>query len=157
MGFVARIQLNREETDLSVLISDVVDLLSEQLKDSGSELKIDAPTMRGKWDRFRLEQILINLLTNAFRYGEGKLIEVKASLAGNTVTLLVRDHGKGIPTADFGRIFERFERAISSSEVSGLGLGLYIVRQIVNAHAGTIEVESQLGEGASFIVKLLLV
>lgn len=70
--------------------------------------------------------------------------------------MAVKDNGIGIGKDDHARIFSRFERAISASEISGLGLGLYIAKDIVEAHGGTITVQSELGQGATFVVELPL-
>lgn len=117
---------------------------------------VDLAAATADWDRFRIEQVLTNLLTNASRYGQGKPIDVGLRQRGAEAELSVADLGSGIAQVDQERIFTRFERAISPSEVSGLGLGLYIARQIVEAHHGTIRVESTLGEGSRFIVTLPL-
>lgn len=108
----------------------------------------------GEWDRFRLEQVVGNLLTNAIRYGRGKDIDISITGDKEYVTLAVKDQGYGISKEDQKRIFERFERAINSAEVSGLGLGLFISREIVEAHGGKIWVESELNKGSVFYVKL---
>ena len=101
----------------------------------------------------RLEQVVVNLLSNAIKYGAGQPIVVRIELEGGNARLIVRDRGIGIAVADQARIFERFERAVSL-DYGGLGLGLHITREIVRAHGGTIRVESELGEGAAFIVEL---
>ncbi|MBI3543693.1 MAG: HAMP domain-containing histidine kinase, partial [Deltaproteobacteria bacterium] len=110
--------------------------------------------LRGSWDRLRLEQILTNLLTNAIRYASGQPIEVTMLERGGHAVLEVRDHGPGISAEDQERIFQRFERAGKNGVLGGLGLGLYIVRQIARAHGGDVRVESKLGAGASFVVEL---
>ncbi|MFL5357097.1 sensor histidine kinase [Archangium sp.] len=104
----------------------------------------------------RLEQVLINLLSNALKYGAGRPVRVAMTADGGRALLSVKDEGVGLREEDRARIFERFERAISASEVSGLGLGLYITREIAQAHGGDISVESRLGEGSTFIVTLPL-
>jgi signal transduction histidine kinase len=96
----------------------------------------------------------MNLLSNAMKYGTGKPVEVSVQHVGMSAKLIVRDHGIGISKGDQKRIFDRFERAVSIKRFGGLGLGLFIVRQIVNAHQGTIRVESELGKGSTFIVEL---
>ena len=101
----------------------------------------------------RLEQVVVNLLSNAIKYGAGKPISVTVALAGPAARIIVRDRGIGIGAEDQARIFERFERAVSLN-YGGLGLGLYITREIVRAHGGTIRVESEPGAGAAFIVEL---
>jgi signal transduction histidine kinase len=104
----------------------------------------------------RIEQVIINLLTNALRYGRGKPVEVRLQVEGGLAQLFVKDHGIGMSKEAQTKIFNRFERAVDSNEVSGLGLGLYISRQIVEAHGGTIRVESELGQGSTFEVVLPL-
>ena len=120
-------------------------------------LRADSPPC-GRWDRLRLEQVFGNLLSNAIKYGGGHPIEVAVSRNGNghTAKLEVTDHGIGISAEDQARLFNRFERAVSIESFGGLGLGLYITRQIVTAHGGTIRVESQPGAGATFVVELPL-
>jgi signal transduction histidine kinase len=113
----------------------------------------EAPIV-GRWDRIRLEQVVTNLLSNATRFGAGKAIELTIEQADDTARLVVTDHGIGIPPDRLPRIFERFERAVSLREYGGLGLGLYIVQEIIRAFGGTIRVESRVGAGSTFIVEL---
>jgi signal transduction histidine kinase len=101
-----------------------------------------------------MEQVVTNLLTNAFKFGAGRPIELVVEKKDHVGCLTVVDHGIGIAPEDVERIFHRYEQAISSRAFGGLGLGLYIVRQIVEAHGGTIRVESQPGAGSSFTVEL---
>jgi signal transduction histidine kinase len=108
----------------------------------------------GFFDRIRMEQVITNLLTNAIRYGGGQPIAVRVAEAGERVRLEVIDRGVGIAPENHERIFERFERVVNPSEASGLGLGLFIARQIVRAHGGDVRVESQLGHGSNFIVEI---
>jgi signal transduction histidine kinase len=108
----------------------------------------------GEWDRIRLEQVFTNLLTNAIRYGKGRPVTITLAGESNFVRGDVKDQGIGIAEDAKTIIFDRFERAISASEVSGLGLGLFIAQQIVEAHQGKIWVESELGKGATFTVEL---
>jgi signal transduction histidine kinase len=111
---------------------------------------------RGRWDRLRIEQVASNLLGNAIKYGKGRPIDVFVSSSEIGARLVVRDHGGGIAAEDQARIFNRFERVRSTKSSGGLGLGLYIARQIVDAHGGTIQVKSEPGEGATFTVDLPL-
>src|SRR5439155_15213342 len=99
-------------------------------------------------------QVLSNLLSNALKYGPGRPIDVSVQAEGEKVTFSVVDRGMGIMEEDQRRIFRRFERAVSSRHYGGLGLGLYISRQIVEAHGGTIDVSSHVGEGSVFTVSL---
>jgi signal transduction histidine kinase len=108
----------------------------------------------GRWDKARIEQVVANLLSNAIKYGAGKPIEITVEADGTTARLTVADHGIGIAPDRVPRIFERFERAVSSLHYSGLGLGLYIVRRVLDALGGSVRVQSAAGEGATFIVEL---
>jgi PAS domain S-box-containing protein len=117
------------------------------------ELRAPSPAVAGV-DPARIEQVLENLLANALRYGAGKPVEVTVTARSGGVRLTVRDHGIGVAPEDRERIFGLFERAVSERRYGGLGLGLYIARQIVEAHGGTIGCESVPGEGARFEVEL---
>jgi signal transduction histidine kinase len=110
----------------------------------------------GRWDRSRLEQVVANLLSNAFKYGSGKPVEIEIALEPERARLSVKDQGIGIPPERQGRIFERFERAVSARHYSGLGLGLYIVRRVLEALGGSIRVQSAPGVGSTFAVELPL-
>ncbi len=113
--------------------------------------------MRALLDRTRLEQIASNLVSNAVKYGRGRPISVRVRAEGARVRLEVEDRGIGIAPGDQERIFGRFERAVSSRNYAGLGLGLWIVRRIVEAHGGTIAVRSAPGEGSTFTMDLPLI
>jgi signal transduction histidine kinase len=123
---------------------------------SGSALTLDVPeSLVGSWDAMRLEQIATNLLTNAIKYGERRPIAVRLEeLPDARARLTVRDHGIGIAAEHLERIFGRFERAVSVRHFGGFGLGLWIVRQVVEALGGTIRVDSVPGAGATFTVEL---
>lgn len=151
---LGRLELRPEEVDLPSVVSEVLAQYRVELAQAGCTVNVNAPeTLHGQWDRTRIEQVVTNLLTNAVRYGHGKPIDITLARDGEAVRLVVRDHGIGIAPEDQQRIFERFERA-SSRNFGGLGLGLYIARQIVEAHGGTIHVSSELGVGSSFTVEL---
>jgi signal transduction histidine kinase len=110
----------------------------------------------GVWDRSRLDQIVTNLVTNAIKYGPGKPVQVAVSRDVESAELRVRDHGIGIPAEQQERIFGKFERAASQRNYGGLGLGLWITRELVELMHGSVRVESTEGEGATFIVSLPL-
>ena len=161
---VTRIRSNRLSicpgpVDLQALLSRVTGNLSHQAQASGSAITVHAEQpVTGTWDEFRIEQVVTNLLTNALRYGNGKPVEVSQVLLGSSVAIHVRDQGGGIPARDQQRIFDPYERAVGQDDrTSGLGLGLYITRQLVEAHGGTISVQSREAEGAQFSVMLPLV
>jgi signal transduction histidine kinase len=150
-----RLTLRREPVDLRSVVQSVVEAFAVGARKAGCELTVRCEGhVAGNWDRFRLEQVVINLMTNALKYGKGKPVEIAVKGYERSVRLSVRDQGIGIAPADQARIFERFERAVSAQNFGGLGLGLYIVGQIVKLHQGTITVESHPGEGACFEVSL---
>ncbi|HEX8441186.1 GAF domain-containing protein [Archangium sp.] len=151
-----RMKLEREEVDLAALTRDAVGRMSEALARVGSEVQLVADAqVLGSWDRVRLEQVVGNLLSNAAKYGRGQPVEVRVeSAAEGLARLVVKDRGIGIAPEDQGRIFDRFERAVTSKEFQGLGLGLWICREIIESHGGHILVRSAPGEGSTFTVEL---
>ncbi len=159
---VSRIRSNRlsirpSEVDLQALLSRVVANLSNQASAAGSSITLEpGDAVKGVWDEFRVEQVVINLLTNALRYGKGKPVHVSTETTPGGVRIKVRDQGMGISEEDQKRIFEQFERAAGNDGTGGLGLGLFITRQLVEAHGGHIDLESRQGEGSTFIITLPL-
>ena len=152
-----RLELKRQKLDLVELVRGAVATLDEELRQSGVEIRVHADgPVEGTWDRLRLEQVIDNLLSNAVKYGKGRPVELTLSMEGPMAKLVVRDQGVGIAPEDQGRLFERFERVRLDRDVSGYGVGLWIVRRVVEAHDGSITVESRLGEGATFTVQLPL-
>jgi signal transduction histidine kinase/CHASE1-domain containing sensor protein len=152
-----RLELAPEDLDLARLLREEVERASAELEAAGCEVALDLPrTLPGRWDRPRLEQVLTNLLSNAIKYGPKRPIHLSATSDGERATLVVRDEGIGIPAEDLERVFGRFERAVPVHHYGGLGLGLYLCRQFVEAMGGTIRVESEPDKGASFIVELPL-
>jgi signal transduction histidine kinase len=147
--------LQREEFDLAEVTKDVTERFAEEISRAGCSLQLDAngPVI-GCWDRVRIEQVVTNLLANAIKYGGGKPIEITVNPQDEGAHFAIRDYGIGIAADERERIFERFERAVSSRAYGGLGLGLYIARQILNAHGGSIQVESGPGSGSLFRVWL---
>ncbi len=157
---VSRIQTGKldfqfADGDLAGVVSDVVSRFSEEARLAGVHLdaEVDA-TAQGRFDRLRMEQVLSNLLSNAFRYGAGKPVRVSLKCAPDLIRLKVQDSGPGIPTVDRDRVFERFTQGDNAQRRGGLGLGLHIVRQIVEAHGGRVHVEEAPGGGAAFVVEL---
>jgi signal transduction histidine kinase len=149
------LDLRLERLDASVLVSEVVARYADQLREAGCTITVDAPQpVVGMWDRARMDQVATNLISNALKFGRGRPIEVSVSTVDHHLRLVVRDFGPGIAGGEQEKIFERFRRATGG--VPGFGLGLWIVRRIVEAHGGSIHVTSQLGAGARFTVELPL-
>lgn len=150
-----RIELMPREVSLADLVYDAVGRLEEPLARSGSELHIQVHgDTRGEWDPLRLTEVVLNLVENAIKYGRGKPIEVGLQGREDEVTLTVRDQGIGIAPADQERIFQRFEQVVPEPEGGGLGLGLWIVRNLVEGHGGRVSVQSHPRKGATFTVTL---
>jgi PAS domain S-box-containing protein len=150
-----RLELQIEQVDLTVVVDEVRARLTDEANRRGCALAVRATGRAvGAWDASRLDQVITNLLSNAIKYGAGKPIEITVETAGDRAVLAIHDHGLGIPPEDQDRIFRRFERAASSRNYAGIGLGLWIVKQIVDALGGTVKVESRPELGATFTVDL---
>ena len=148
-----RLVLKRENLDLAALVHEVVDQQRE-LGDPSPLVNLQATPAIGFWDRTRLQTVVANLLSNAVKFGEGQPIEIVVADKPAAVEVRVQDHGIGITSEVQARIFEKFERAVPAEHYGGLGLGLWIARQIVEAHSGTISVASEPGNGSTFVVEL---
>jgi PAS domain S-box-containing protein len=152
-----RLPLNREETDLSSLVKHVCGRFQAILAKTGSELILEVQPGVTAWcDRGRIEQVLNNLLTNCQKYATGKPVAVSMRTEGEMVQLQVKDQGIGIAEEFHPTIFDRFVRAVPIEYYGGLGLGLYIVKEIVEGHGGHIFLESELNKGSIFTVTLPL-
>lgn len=150
-----KLELHPEPVDLATVVRDTGMRFEADLAKAGCTLTVRGPDrIAGEWDRFRVEQVVSNLISNAIKYGAGKPVEIDVEDAQGVARLRVRDHGIGIAPEDQQRIFQRFERAVSELHYGGLGLGLWIVRQTVEAQGGRIAVESAPGQGATFTVEL---
>jgi signal transduction histidine kinase len=152
-----RLVLRFERVPLVDLVQDVTGRLRDQANEIGSPIEVSIPEpVLGSWDRTRIEQVVTNLLTNALKYGAGKPITLAARATDGWARLQVKDQGQGISRADQSRVFQPFERVATTARVGGLGLGLYIGRQIAEAHGGSLTVESTPGHGATFTLDLPL-
>jgi signal transduction histidine kinase len=151
--------LSRVRVDLVAAARRVVERFNEASGRAEAPLRLQAPDgepIVGHWDRERIEQVIGNLLANALKYGAGKPIDLELSSREGWAEIGVRDRGMGIAAVDLERIFGRFERAVSVRNYGGLGLGLYMTREIVRSHGGSIHATSTPGEGATFTVRLPL-
>jgi two-component system sensor histidine kinase EvgS len=148
----------RARVDLREVVTVALDRVDRAVAASGSSVSVTAnEPVIGMWDRDAIETAVRNLLTNAAKFGQSKPIDVRVEPAGpsrEAARVSVVDRGIGIAAAAQARIFERFERAVSSRNYGGFGLGLWITRQIVEAHGGTIRVSSAEGQGSTFVVEL---
>ena len=145
---------NYGPVNVSEMASEIVERHSEILANYDCTLSADiAPGLQAVWDKTRIEQVFINLITNAIKYAPGK-IELKVFDDGPNVRISVKDFGKGIPANKLDTIFDRFERVSNNNSIGGLGLGLFIVKQIIEGHRGTIGIVSEVGKGSCFSVTL---
>jgi signal transduction histidine kinase len=151
-----RLSIQRKKVDLIHVVKEAINKLSSLFIEKNISIpSVNGPSsVEGSWDADRLEQVIHNLLANALKYGREKPIHVAVYPRGQSAVVEVSDEGVGIPEDRKSAIFEKFERAIDVSEVSGLGLGLFIANQIVLAHGGRLWVESVVGEGSTFFVEL---
>ncbi|WP_375770841.1 ATP-binding protein [Archangium gephyra] len=150
-----RISLELSEVDLTLAVRETLERLREVFAQAGCAVTFQnrGPVV-GWWDALRLDQVIVNLLTNAAKYGQGRPVTVTVEQDGEQARLTVRDEGIGISSEALPRLFGRFERAVSVRHYGGLGLGLYISRQIVEALGGRVSVDSRPEEGATFTVVL---
>ena len=150
-----KLNFDFEELNLSELAKEVVEQYSDALAAAKCPLELNIePEVIGYWDRSRIEQVVVNLISNAIKYAPGARIKIEVRSRAETAQLVIQDFGPGIAPAQQAKMFQRFERANASRNITGLGLGLFIVKQIVEAHGGTIRIESQEGKGSAFIVEL---
>ena len=152
-----KLSIRPSRFDLVQLVSNLLDSFSAQISNAESTLSFTAegPVM-GTWDEFRIEQVVVNLLTNALRYGSHNPIDVRVYCEGGQARVDVLDHGIGVSEENQKRIFQQFERVSANHVIAGLGLGLFISEQIVAAHGGSISIDSEEGKGSLFRVSLPL-
>ncbi len=152
-----KLSIRPAETELSGLLQRIISDLAQRTEVAGASMHLHAPEpVTGWWDEFRVEQIIINLLTNALRYGGSKPVKVTLALREEMAEIEVRDQGVGIAPEDQMRIFNPFERAGTKDVREGLGLGLYIARQLAESHGGSLDVQSTPNQGAAFRLTLPL-
>jgi signal transduction histidine kinase len=146
-----------DAVDLSETVRVVAERFREELEDTRTPIALNVDdAVVGCWDGRRLDQVVSNLLGNAVKFGKGKPIAIRTFVRDGWAELTVQDHGIGIPKGTHELLFNRFERGVTARQFAGLGLGLHIAKTIVTAFGGTIDVESELGHGATFVVRLPL-
>jgi PAS domain S-box-containing protein len=152
-----RLHLHPEPLELVSFTASFVEGFKEAAAEAGCSIEFSATEpIHGEWDRSRLEQVLTNLLGNAFKFGARKPVTVRVRHQEGFAHLVMEDQGIGIAPEDQARLFQRFERAVSSRHFGGMGLGLWIVRQITEASGGSVTLSSQLGRGTTVTVRLPL-
>lgn len=149
-----KIALRKVEADLGEVAEDVFERFKPQFENQNTPVEFKKNKAIGAFDPYRIEQVIANLLTNALKYGECKLVEICVESGPSYIQLEVKDKGMGIPETHFKKVFERFERAVDKNQVSGLGIGLFIVKEIIEAHGGTVWFDSELGKGSTFYFRL---
>jgi signal transduction histidine kinase len=143
--------------DLREVVREVLDRFALELDRRHVAVAVEAPDpVQGLWDAARVDQVVTNLLSNALKYGAGRPIEVSVYADTSRAVIMVRDHGVGIPDEEVSKVFGPFTRAATARHHAGLGLGLWISQQIVQASGGRITVESRLHQGSTFTVELPL-
>lgn len=153
-----RFQLDKEEFAICSFISDLVERIRPSIEQGPNTIFFETENnIVGFWDKYRIEQVVMNLISNAAQYAKSSEIVVKLWKDGAHVKLSITDNGIGIGKEEHDKIFRRYERGESSKDYRGLGIGLYLVREIVLLHNGTIIIESELGKGSRFVVTLPLV
>ncbi|KKS98105.1 MAG: sensory box histidine kinase [Candidatus Gottesmanbacteria bacterium GW2011_GWA2_43_14] len=150
-----KLTLEAEEVSLNQIVEEAVNKITT-IK-GGTDIQfMNGVPVKGYWDKVRLEQVVVNFLSNAVKYGNGKPIKISVNKKDNFALLIIEDKGIGIARDKMGKIFERFKRGVTDKEYKGLGVGLYIVSQIVKQHGGKINVQSKIGKGTIFTVELPL-
>jgi signal transduction histidine kinase len=156
-----QLQLRLEDVDLGAVVQAAAQRFKDDLASAGCSLSVmvngpEGPRspVFGRWDRLRLDEVVTNFLSNAIKYGAGRPIQIRLLATKTVATIEVEDHGIGISPADQQRLFERFARVVSPEHYGGFGLGLWIVKLLVEAMGGKVAVRSAIGQGSVFRAEL---
>lgn len=150
-----KLDFDMEKFNLSEFVKNYLAEIEQKFDEVHTELELDIePNVVGVWDKGRVEQAFSNLLSNLFKYAPQAPVKITLKTKGKWAHLSVIDQGPGIPKEQQEKIFERFERAGANKTISGLGIGLFITKKIVEGHTGKVEVQSSPGEGSTFTLKL---
>ncbi|HXH29820.1 MAG TPA: GAF domain-containing sensor histidine kinase [Bacteriovoracaceae bacterium] len=149
--------LHLDKVNLNGLIQNVITNLSESFEKAQCRVSYQFNTeINGNWDPSRLEQVITNIASNAIKYAAGSLVEINLSQRDGNAVLTIKDNGPGISAENQNIIFSKFGRASDTNHIHGLGLGLYISRQIIEQHKGSLNLTSHLGKGSTFTIILPL-
>ncbi len=152
-----QVDLHIEPVDLSEVVRQAAEGYAAEAAHTKAMIRLALPDrLQGWWDRLAMEQIVGNLLSNGIKYGAGGPVDVTLAQENDEVRLSVRDRGPGIPVEAQERIFGQFEQVVSGQTRAGFGVGLWLVRSLLQAHGGSIDVDSRPGEGSTFTVRLPL-
>ncbi|MES2527240.1 MAG: GAF domain-containing sensor histidine kinase [Bdellovibrionota bacterium] len=152
-----KLSLHRKEMNLNHLIENTIYLLNETVAKAGNEVKFVATEeFTGIWDGSRIEQVMTNLINNATKYASGTVIDISLKRKNEMAVIVIKDHGPGITQENQKIIFNKYGRATDTKYIHGLGLGLFISRQIAEQHGGSLNLESEMGHGSVFTMELPL-
>ncbi|MGN6110732.1 MAG: hybrid sensor histidine kinase/response regulator, partial [Kofleriaceae bacterium] len=147
--------LRPEEVDLVAVVTEAIGRVRDDARRAATPIVLAAPgPVRGRWDPFWTRQAITHLLVNAIRFGAHRPIDVEVAADRDRARIAVTDHGIGIPEDAQRRIFDRFERIAPVRHFGGFGIGLWIVRRVIEAQGGRVEVASRAGEGSRFSIEL---
>jgi signal transduction histidine kinase len=151
-----QLQLRLEDVDLVAVTKAVAERFKDDLVSAGCSLSlvVTEKAIHGRWDRLRLDEVITNFLSNAIKYGAGKPVQIRVSATKTVATVEIEDQGIGISPDDQRRLFERFARVVSPEHYGGFGLGLWIVKLLVEAMGGKVAVRSAVGTGSVFSAEL---
>ncbi|MBV9603001.1 MAG: ATP-binding protein, partial [Chloroflexi bacterium] len=149
--------IKRERVDLVPLVADTVELARPLSADQGIRFERPATTLAVRGDRRRLQQVLLNLIANGLQHGASQRgLDVRVGAERDAILVQVTDYGSGIPAEHREQVFDRFYRVGAHGGGAGLGVGLFLVKAIITAHDGTIDVDSTDGHGSTFTMRLPL-